>query len=70
MADSGMYYLTLATSGKPIVLGERAGSNSVFRWNGKSLETETRVKTDAYSDTYPQKLTTCCNLAKSQFSGP
>lgn len=52
LADSRMYRVVLGPNGEPIVLGESAGGNSVFRWNGKNLTTETRVKYDMFSDTY------------------
>ncbi len=55
MADSRMYRVTIAPTGEPVVLGESAGGNSVYRWNGKDLATETRIKTDFYSDTYNSK---------------
>ena len=68
MADSRMYRLTyrltIAPTGEPIVLGESAGGNSVFRWNGKNLTTEPRVKTDVYSDTYNSKSNHMLYFAK------
>ena len=64
MADSRMYRLTIAPTGEPVVLGESAGGNSVFRWNGKDLATETRVKTDVYSDTYNSKSNHMLYFAK------
>jgi hypothetical protein len=52
LADSRLYRVVLSPKGEPIVLGESAGGNSIFRWNGKDLTTETRVKLDMFSDTY------------------
>ena len=56
MADSRMYRIALhPTTGEPVVLGESAGGNSPFRWNGKDLSTNTLIKYDPYSDTYNSK---------------
>jgi hypothetical protein len=51
--------------GRVAVLGENAGGNTVFRWNGKDFSTvykqnlfnefQTQLKYDAYSDTYNSK---------------
>jgi hypothetical protein len=64
MADSRMYRVTIAPTGEPIVLGESAGGNSIYRWNGKDLVTETRIKTDVYSDTYNSKANHMLYYAK------
>jgi hypothetical protein len=55
MADCRIYRVIMGGDGKIIVLGESAGGNSVFRWNGKDFTTATRIKYDAYSDTYNSK---------------
>ncbi|NJM46534.1 MAG: hypothetical protein HC860_10400 [Alkalinema sp. RU_4_3] len=68
MADSRLYQVVIARVNgveQLAVLGESAGGNSVFRWDGKHLgkyyevnsqgnevPIETRVKPDAYSNTY------------------
>jgi hypothetical protein len=52
MADARLYRVVVGADNKVIVLGESAGGNAVFRWNGKDLTTPTLVKYDAYSDTY------------------
>jgi hypothetical protein len=64
MADSRMYRVVLGPKGEPIVLGESAGGNSVFRWNGADLTTETRVKLDMFSDTYNSKSNHMVYFAK------
>jgi hypothetical protein len=64
MADSRMYRVVLGPKGEPIVLGESAGGNSVFRWNGVDLSTETRVKLDMFSDTYNSKSNHMVYFAK------
>jgi hypothetical protein len=65
MADSRLYRVVVGGDGKIAVLGENAGGNTVFRWNGKDLpkaynlnlykEFQTQIKYDAYSDTYNSK---------------
>lgn len=55
MADSRLYRVVVGGDGKIAVLGENAGGNTVFRWNGKDLSTQTQLKYDAYSDTYNSK---------------
>jgi hypothetical protein len=55
MADSRLYRVTVGGDGRIAVLGENAGGNTVFRWNGKDLATATQMKYDAYSDTYNSK---------------
>ncbi len=64
MADSRMYRVVIGPKGEPIVLGESAGGNSVFRWNGANLSTETRVKLDMFSDTYNSKSNHMVYFAK------
>jgi hypothetical protein len=48
MADSRLYRVSLAEDGDVLVLGEFAGGNTVFRWNGQDLTTPSLV---AYDDT-------------------
>jgi hypothetical protein len=71
MADSRLYQVVIARVNgieQLAVLGESAGGNSVLRWDGKHLgkyyevnsqgnevPIETRVKPDAYSNTYNSK---------------
>jgi hypothetical protein len=55
MADSRLYRVVVGGDGKIAVLGENAGGNTVFRWNGKDFTTQTQLKYDAYSDTYNSK---------------
>jgi hypothetical protein len=63
MADSRLYQVVIGGDGKLTVAGESAGGNSVFRWNGKTLPTDSRndanaltlVAYDAYSNTYNSK---------------
>ncbi len=55
MADSRLYRVVVGGDGKIAVLGENAGGNTVFRWNGKDFVTQTQIKYDAYSDTYNSK---------------
>lgn len=52
MADSRMYRVAVGGDGKIVALGEHAGGNTVFRWNGKDFTTSTRIKYDPNSDTY------------------
>jgi hypothetical protein len=55
MADSRLYRVVVGGDGRIAVLGENAGGNTVFRWNGKDFSTQTQIKYDAYSDTYNSK---------------
>lgn len=55
MADTRGYRITIGRDGQLYFLGEVAGGNSVFRWNGKDRSTETLVKYDAYNDPYNSK---------------
>ncbi len=55
MADTRGYRLTIGQDGELYFLGEVAGGNSVFRWNGKDRSTPTQVKYDAYNDPYNSK---------------
>jgi hypothetical protein len=48
MADSRLYRISIGANGDLYVLGEFAGGNTVFRWNGKDLQTSTL---NAYDDT-------------------
>ncbi|MFW5844861.1 MAG: hypothetical protein ACOCXJ_01395 [Planctomycetota bacterium] len=50
MADSRLYRVLYAPNGDCYVSGETAGGNTVFRWNGVDLESNTLVKTDPYTD--------------------
>ncbi|MBE9031720.1 hypothetical protein IQ266_18465 [filamentous cyanobacterium LEGE 11480] len=52
MADGRIYRVTVGGDGQVAVLGETAGGNSVFRWNGKDFTTPTLIKYDPNSDTY------------------
>ena len=52
MADGRLYRVTIGNDGKVVVLGESAGGNSLFRWNGKDLKTDRLVRTDAYNTAY------------------
>jgi hypothetical protein len=52
MADGRLYRVVIGGDGKLTVLGESAGGNSLFRWNGKDLKTDRLVKTDAYNTAY------------------
>jgi hypothetical protein len=52
LADSRLYRLAIGGDGAVTVLGESAGGNSVFRWNGRDLRSPTLVVLDAYSNTY------------------
>ncbi len=52
MADTRGYRVTIGRDGELYFLGEVAGGNSVFRWNGKDRSTNTLVKYDAYNDPY------------------
>ncbi|NJN30252.1 MAG: calcium-binding protein [Synechococcales cyanobacterium RM1_1_8] len=52
MADTRGYRITVGRDGGLYFLGEVAGGNSIFRWNGKDRTTATQVKYDAYNDPY------------------
>jgi hypothetical protein len=52
MADGRLYRVVIGGDGKLTVLGESAGGNSLFRWNGKDLKTNRLVATDAYNTAY------------------
>lgn len=55
MADTRGYRVTIGRDGQLYYLGEVAGGNSIYRWNGKDRSTETLVKYDAYNDPYNSK---------------
>ena len=48
MADGRLYHVTVSPRGNVYVAGESAGGNSVFRWNGIDLSSQTVVNTDKY----------------------
>ena len=52
MADTRGYRVTVGRDGQLYFLGEVAGGNSIYRWNGKDRSTPTQVKYDAYNDPY------------------
>ncbi len=52
MADGRLYQVVVGGDGKLAVMGEAAGGNNVFRWNGKDFTTKTIIKYDENSDTY------------------
>lgn len=54
MAD-GRLYQVFASDRQVCVLGESAGGNSAFRWNGKNLSTPTLITFDAYNDAFNSK---------------
>jgi hypothetical protein len=55
MADGRLYRVAVGGDGRIVVVGESAGGNSMFRWNGLDLATPTRVVCDAYDDPYNSK---------------
>jgi hypothetical protein len=55
MADSRLYRVIVGPDGKIIVLGESAGGNTIFRWNGKDFVSPTLIKKDANSDPFNSK---------------
>jgi hypothetical protein len=55
MADSRLYRVIVGPDGKIIVLGESAGGNTIFRWNGKDFITPTLIKKDVNSDPFNSK---------------
>jgi hypothetical protein len=52
MADTRLYRVVVGGDGKVAVIGEAAGGNNIFRWNGKDLKTNSVIKFDPYSDTF------------------
>lgn len=55
MADTRIYRMTFGDNGKLYVMGETAGGNTVFRWNGKDFQTPTLVSYDLYNDGFQTK---------------
>lgn len=55
MADTRGYRLSVGRDGLLYFLGEVAGGNSIFRWNGRDRTTSTLVKYDAFNDPYNSK---------------
>ncbi len=55
MADTRGYRVSIGDDGQLYFLGEVAGGNSIFRWNGRDRSTPTLVKYDAYNDPYNSK---------------
>lgn len=49
MADTRIYRVVYGENNKLYILGETAGGNTAFRWNGKDLQTETIITTDLYN---------------------
>lgn len=52
MADTRIYKMTFGDNDKLYVMGETAGGNTVFRWNGKDFGTRTLVSYDIYNDAF------------------
>lgn len=53
MADSRLYRVVATNDDQVVVLGESAGGNSIYRWNGKDLtNNSTLVATDMYNTAY------------------
>jgi hypothetical protein len=52
MADSRLYRVVAPNDDQVVVLGESAGGNSIYRWNGKDLTSPTLVTTDMYNTAY------------------
>lgn len=55
MADTRLYRVAIGRNGQLYVLGESAGGNTIFRWNGKDLKTSKLVKSDLYNDPWSLK---------------
>jgi hypothetical protein len=54
MADTRLYRV-VASDSEVVVLGESAGGNTAFRWNGKDLSTPALIKYDLFNDAYDTK---------------
>jgi hypothetical protein len=54
MADTRMYRV-VASDREVFVLGESAGGNTAFRWNGKDLSTSALIAYDAFNDAFDSK---------------
>ncbi|BAZ38697.1 hypothetical protein NIES4101_46380 [Calothrix sp. NIES-4101] len=54
MADTRMYRV-VANDSEVAVLGESAGGNTAYRWNGKDLSTSTLVTYDMFNDAFDAK---------------
>ncbi|PAX59857.1 WD40/YVTN/BNR-like repeat-containing protein [Brunnivagina elsteri] len=54
MADTRMYRV-VASDREVVVLGESAGGNTAFRWNGKDLSTPTLIAYDIFNDAFDSK---------------
>jgi hypothetical protein len=59
MADTRMYRV-VASDTEVVVLGESAGGNTAYRWNGKDLSTPALVKYDAFNDAFDSKSAHFC----------
>ena len=55
MADTRLYRVAIGRNGQLYVLGESAGGNTIFRWNGIDLKTSKLVKSDLYNDPWSLK---------------
>ena len=55
MADTRIYRVHLGANGKLYVLGESAGGNTIFRWDGVSLNQSKLIKYDVYNDPWSLK---------------
>ncbi len=54
MADTRMYRV-VASDREVVVLGESAGGNTAFRWNGKDLSTPALITYDIFNDAFDSK---------------
>jgi hypothetical protein len=52
MADTRIYRMDIGKDGKLYVVGESAGGNTIYRWNGLDLETRKLVGNDPYSQAW------------------
>lgn len=52
MADTRLYRVSYGYNDKLYILGETAGGNTAFRWNGKDFQTSTLITYDSYNTGY------------------
>jgi hypothetical protein len=55
LADTRLYRVTVGADGRLYVLGQSAGGNTIYRWNGRDLSTQSLVEYDLYNS--PTNLT-------------
>jgi hypothetical protein len=52
MADTRLYRVDVNLDGKLYLAGESAGGNTIFRWDGRDLQTKKLISKDSYSEAW------------------